>query len=145
MDQFTPVASLAGGAIIGVSAALLMYANGKLAGISGIAAGALMPDETQRRGWRAAFVAGLMVAGFFAMQLAPASMTVHQRPATAALVAAGLLVGFGTRIGNGCTSGHGVCGLSRLSTRSLLATLTFITAGIATVYLSRHLLPGVWS
>jgi uncharacterized membrane protein YedE/YeeE len=135
--HFTPWASLAGGALIGGAAAMLVLLNGRIAGISGIVGGLLTP----RRGeiaWRLAFVAGLFAA--------PLVMAILGKPAMpridagfAMLVAAGLLVGIGTSYGSGCTSGHGVCGLSRLSPRSLVATAAFMLAGIATVFIVRHL------
>jgi uncharacterized membrane protein YedE/YeeE len=136
-SAFTPWASLAGGALIGLAAALFVLANGRIAGVSGVLGGLLAP----RRGdatWRLAFVLGLVGA-----PLVYALVTALPLPridaGTGALVAAGLLVGVGTRGGSGCTSGHGVCGLSRLSPRSLVATLLFMGAGFATVFVLRHL------
>jgi uncharacterized membrane protein YedE/YeeE len=136
-NAFTPWASLAGGALIGLAAALFVLANGRIAGVSGVLGGLLAP----RRGdatWRLAFVLGLVGA-----PLVYALVTALPLPridaGTGALVAAGLLVGVGTRVGSGCTSGHGVCGLSRLSPRSLVATLLFMGAGFATVFVLRHL------
>ena len=136
--HFTPLAALAGGALIGVAAALLLLLNGRVAGISGIVAGLLAPVRGDIA-WRAAFVVGLLAAP-------SAWLLFSALPATridadyGALAAAGLLVGVGTRYGAGCTSGHGVCGLSRLSPRSAIATLVFMAAGFVTVYLARHLL-----
>ncbi len=142
MNNFTPIASAVGGALIGLSAAVLLLTNGKIAGVSGIA-GALVSKPAKRdRGWRVAFLAGLLLAGVVATLTTPARVTTLARP-TAVLIAAGLLVGFGTRIGNGCTSGHGVCGLSRLSVRSLFATVTFMTAAGLTVFISNHVLGGM--
>ena len=136
-NHFTPWASLAGGVLIGLAAAMLVLLNGRVAGISGIVGGLL----ALRRGeiaWRIAFVAGL-----FAAPLAMAFFGANPVPRIDAgfgmLVAAGLLVGVGTSYGSGCTSGHGVCGLSRLSPRSLAATAAFMLAGIVTVFLVRHL------
>ena len=136
-SHFTPWASLAGGALIGLAAAMLVLFNGRVAGISGILGGLLVP----RRGeiaWRFAFVAGLL--------LAPAAMVLFGKPPApridagfGLLAIAGLLVGVGTSYGSGCTSGHGVCGISRLSPRSLVATAAFMGAGIVTVFLARHL------
>ncbi len=134
--HFTPWASLAGGILIGVAAAMLVLLNGRIAGISSIVGGLLAP----RRGdvaWRVAFVAGLLAAPL-AMALYAQAPRIDAGVGT--LVAAGLLVGLGTSYGSGCTSGHGVCGLSRLSPRSLVATLAFMAAGMATVFLARHLL-----
>ncbi len=152
-NAFTPLTALAGGALIGLSAAMLILFNGRIAGISGVLGGLLRPRAGDV-GWRVAFVAGLLMAPLIwqLVVLLPASrwltvseyttvalITVRQIDASAALlVAAGLLVGIGTRYGAGCTSGHGVCGLSRLSLRSLAATLTFMAAGFATVYVMRH-------
>lgn len=136
--HFTPWSSLAGGALIGVAAAMLVLLNGRIAGISGIVGGLLRPrrDET---GWRLAFVAGLLVAPAVVLLLGgvPAPRI---DAGFGTLVAAGLLVGIGTSYGSGCTSGHGVCGVSRLSPRSLVATLAFMAAGMATVFLARHAL-----
>jgi uncharacterized protein len=129
-------AGIAGGALIGLGAALLMASIGRIAGISGIASGALEGARGDRA-WRIAFLAGMMVAGAAALQFVPAPARL-QTAATPLLLAAGFLVGFGTRLGNGCTSGHGVCGLGRLSRRSLAAVLTFMTCAIATTYLVRH-------
>ena len=137
LNHFTPWASLAGGVLIGLAAAMLVLLNGRVAGISGIVGGLLAP----RRGeiaWRLAFVAGL-----FAAPLAMTVFAVNPVPRIDAgfgmLVTAGLLVGIGTSYGSGCTSGHGVCGLSRLSPRSLAATAAFMLAGMATVFIARHL------
>jgi uncharacterized membrane protein YedE/YeeE len=135
--SFTPWSALIGGAIIGVAAALFALCNGRVAGVSGIVGG-LMRPALPDAWWRAAFVAGLVVApiayGTFAM-LPP--LTIDAGYPT--LVVAGLLVGVGTRYGSGCTSGHGVCGVSRLSPRSIVATLAFMAAGFATVFAARHL------
>lgn len=135
MHDFTPWSALAGGALIGLSASLLLVALGRVAGISGILAGVLMPVRGDFA-WRALFVAGLLLAGLLASALAPELVTASPR-SLAAVGAAGLLVGVGTRLGNGCTSGHGVCGLSRLSQRSLVATVTFIASGVVTVLATR--------
>jgi uncharacterized membrane protein YedE/YeeE len=131
MTDFTPWSALIGGALIGLSASLLLLATGQVAGISGIVAGMLTPRRGDL-GWRAAFVGGLLLAG------AIAAVTVPERLGDSPvslpwLAAAGLLVGAGTRLGGGCTSGHGVCGISRLSMRSLIATAVFVATGIATV------------
>jgi uncharacterized membrane protein YedE/YeeE len=136
-NAFTPWAALAGGALIGLAAALLVLLNGRIAGISGMLGGLLRPARGDVA-WRAAFVLGLVVA-----PLAWALFTALPRPridaGDAALVLAGLLVGIGTCYGAGCTSGHGVCGLSRLSPRSLAATGAFMGAGFATVFVLRHM------
>ncbi|KQW94037.1 YeeE/YedE [Massilia sp. Root418] len=137
-SQFTPYASLAGGVLIGLAAALLLLMNGRIAGISGIVGGLLRPVKGDVA-WRLAFVLGLAAAPAAYALFAP--MPAAQIDAgSGALVLAGLLVGVGTRYGAGCTSGHGVCGLSRLSPRSAAATATFMAAGFLTVYLLRHVL-----
>ncbi len=136
--HFTPWTSLAGGMLIGISAAIFILFNGRIAGISGILGGLLRPVRNDVL-WRAAFIAGLIIAPVAYGMLAPLP-AVQVDADTATLVAAGLLVGIGTRYGSGCTSGHGVCGVSRLSPRSLVATATFMAAGFATVYIVRHLL-----
>jgi len=141
VDHFTPLASLIGGMLIGLSASMLLLFNGKIAGISGIIAGILSPAKNDTL-WRIVFVAGLLVGGFLLRLLSPQTFVIGITRSWSALVVAGLLVGFGTRLGNGCTSGHGVCGLSRFSQRSLLATVTFIATGALTVYIINHLLGG---
>jgi uncharacterized membrane protein YedE/YeeE len=136
-SHFTPWASLAGGVLIGTAAAMLVLLNGRIAGISGIVGGLLTPRRSEIA-WRLAFVAGLFAAPLI-MLLLGQSVTPRIDAGFGLLVLAGLLVGIGTSYGSGCTSGHGVCGLSRLSLRSLIATATFMLAGIATVFLVRHL------
>ena len=140
MENFTPVPALAGGILVGLSTSMLLVLNGKVAGISGILGGLLRPAPGDAA-WRATFVAGLLIGGV-ALRLAyPAAFGESVAPlGTVAL--AGLLVGFGTRLGNGCTSGHGVCGNARLSVRSMVATGTFIVTGALSVYVTRHLLGG---
>ena len=138
--SFTPMASLVGGALIGLSAVLLMWAKGRVAGVSGIAARLFPPYEDGEFAGRLAFVAGLVAAPVL-VRLATGSLPSQTIEAgTAILVVGGLLTGFGSVWGSGCTSGHGVCGLSRLSPRSLVATVTFMAAGMATVFVMRHLL-----
>lgn len=139
MENFTPLASLFGGLLIGVSAAALLGLNGSIAGISGIVAGALRSQSGERL-WRVLFLAGLVTAGVVGALVSPASMDIAIHRTLAAFIFAGLLVGFGTRMGSGCTSGHGVCGISRGSMRSLVATVTFVAFGVATVYLVNHVL-----
>ena len=129
--------ALLGGALIGSGSALLLLTHGRIAGISGIAGG-LVQGATSDRAWRLAFLAGLLVAGGVAGRVLPAAIGAPVRT-LAAIVAAGLLVGFGTRLGNGCTSGHGVCGLSRLSVRSLVAVATFMTTGAITAMIAGRL------
>ncbi|HTL49516.1 MAG TPA: YeeE/YedE family protein [Steroidobacteraceae bacterium] len=130
------VASAAGGALIGLGAAFLMWSVGRIAGISGIASGALEGARGDRA-WRFAFLAGMMIAGAVALQFLPAPPRA-QTGSTPLLIVAGLLVGFGTRLGNGCTSGHGVCGLARLSKRSLVAVMTFMAAAFAAAFVMNH-------
>ena len=137
-NAFTPGSALAGGVLIGIAAAMFLLLNGRVAGISGILGGLLRPAPGDVA-WRAAFVLGLvgapLVYGLFT-----ALPVLRIDAQFGALVAAGLLVGVGTRYGSGCTSGHGVCGLSRLSPRSLVATAAFMGAGFLTVFITRHLL-----
>ena len=136
---FTPLASLLGGALIGASAVMLMAAKGRIAGVSGIAVRLLPPYADGELVGRLAFILGIVVAPLLVL-LATGSAPVPTIEAGAGmLLLAGLLVGFGSVWGNGCTSGHGVCGLSRLSMRSLVATLTFMATAMLTVFLTRHL------
>jgi uncharacterized membrane protein YedE/YeeE len=138
MDGFTPVGALAGGAMIGASAALFLLLNGRIAGISGILGGLLAPPSRET-GWRAAFVAGLVVAPLAYAGLGGSLPPVTVGASFPLLVLAGLLVGFGARLGAGCTSGHGVCGIGRGSPRSLAATGTFMAVAVLTVLVMRHL------
>src|SRR3954464_7552167 len=128
MAHFTPIASLVGGMLIGLSASLLLLCDGKIAGISGIVAGMLSPKKNDTW-WRIIFVIGLLTGGLLLALLAPQTLAIAITRSPAALILAGLLVGFGTRLANGCTSGHGVCGLSRGSKRSLIATAAFMATG----------------
>ena len=138
--HFTPWASLAGGVVLGVAAAIFILFNGRILGVSGILGG-LLPPRAGDAAWRIAFVLGMLAAPATFLLIAPAGLLTAPRIDAGywTIVAAGLLVGFGTRYGSGCTSGHGVCGLSRLSPRSLVATLAFMGAGFLTVFLIRHL------
>lgn len=131
MENFTPWSALAGGALIGLAASLLLLFNGRIAGISGILGGLLRPSQTELP-WRLSFLAGLMAAGLGLSFLLPESIAGPETRSLAAVAVAGLVVGFGVRMGNGCTSGHGVCGLSRFSVRSLVATGTFMATGAGT-------------
>lgn len=138
--NFTPWSALAGGILLGLASAAFILLNGRVLGISGILGGLLIPRRGDA-GWRVAFLLGLLAAPFVLSLAAPGLLRAPTIDAgTLSLVAAGLLVGFGTRYGSGCTSGHGVCGLSRLSPRSLVATLAFMAAGFATVFVIRHLI-----
>lgn len=132
------IRGLLGGILIGVAALLLLWSIGRIAGISGIASGAIEGPRGDRA-WRIAFIAGMMLAGALALQWLPEPSRA-QTGSTPLLVSAGLLVGFGTRLGNGCTSGHGVCGLGRLSGRSLVAVLVFMACAIATTFVARHVI-----
>lgn len=135
-QHFTPWASLAGGVLVGLATTLLLLANGRVAGVSGILGGLLRPVHGDMR-WRGAFLLGLFVAplAWLSFGAMPPAQIDH---APGLLAIAGLLVGAGTRFGNGCTSGHGVCGIARWSPRSRLATLCFMLAGFATVFVTRH-------
>ncbi|MCX2863333.1 YeeE/YedE family protein [Paucibacter sp. PLA-PC-4] len=139
--NFTPWASLSGGILLGVASALFILVNGRVLGISGILGG-LLPPKSGDAGWRVSFLLGILAAPLLWGLLAPAGFARAPRidAGFATIVAAGLLVGLGTRYGSGCTSGHGVCGLSRLSPRSLVATLAFMGAGFAMVFVVRHVL-----
>jgi uncharacterized membrane protein YedE/YeeE len=139
MTAFDPLTALVGGALIGLAAALLMLSIGRIAGISGIFAGCIAFVGGDR-GWRAAFVAGLVAAPLLSM-LAGYRIAMPEMPASwAVIVIAGLLVGVGTRIGGGCTSGHGVCGLARLSARSVAATVIFMVTAAIVVAVTRHVI-----
>jgi uncharacterized membrane protein YedE/YeeE len=140
MHDFTPLQALAGGTMIGLAAASLWIANGRVAGISGILGGALAGAAADHA-WRLAFLGGLLGAPLiYAAAAGPALQIIEAGPAR--LVTAGLLVGIGTRLGNGCTSGHGVCGVARLSHRSIAATGIFMMAAMATVFAMRHIAHG---
>jgi uncharacterized protein len=141
MHDFTPWSALMGGALIGLGATVLLVASGRIAGVSGIMAGLLTPRRGDI-GWRAAFLLGLLIAGGVAAWLAPERLGSSPR-GSLLLVLAGLLVGTGTRLGGGCTSGHGVCGISRLSSRSIVATALFVATGIAVASALRWLGVGV--
>lgn len=138
--DFTPVASLLGGALIGASAVMLMAAKGRIAGVSGITVRLLPPYADAELAGRLALILGIIVAPLVVLLATGTAPVPTIEAGPALLVLAGLLVGFGSVWGNGCTSGHGVCGLSRLSVRSLVATLTFMATAVATVFLTRHLL-----
>ncbi len=139
ITAFTPIASLAGGALIGLSAVMLMALTGRIAGVSGIAARLLPPYADGEFAGRLAFVAGLVAAPVVVL-VATGRLPAQTIQANGVIVVlAGFLVGFGSVWGQGCTSGHGVCGLSRLSIRSLVATVTFMATGLATVFVARHL------
>jgi uncharacterized membrane protein YedE/YeeE len=141
MANFTPISAAIGGALIGLAAVLLMAFTGRIAGIAGITGG-LLSARTDDRAWRLAFLAGLIAAPLAAALLGHA-VAVPKMPGSFVTIAvAGLLVGFGTRLGNGCTSGHGICGIARLSPRSIAATVVFMAAAIIVVALTRHVFGG---
>ena len=139
MDGFTPYSSVAGGAMIGAAAALLWYGAGRIMGVSGIVGG-LATARGSDIGWRLCFLAGLLAAPLLLSTVAGIDRSPSLQAAPMLLIAAGLLVGYGTRLGSGCTSGHGVCGLARLSPRSLMATGLFMASGAAVVFVARHLM-----
>ncbi|WIY53704.1 YeeE/YedE thiosulfate transporter family protein [Devosia sp. YIM 151766] len=142
MTEFTPLLSLAGGSLIGFAAVLLMAFHGRIAGMTGILSG-LVPPFSHDWGWRAAFLLGAVAAP--ALIVAATGFAIPFDSATPApwLVVGGLIVGIGVYFGSGCTSGHGVCGMARLSPRSIIATLTFMASTVATVFVIRHLLGGL--
>jgi uncharacterized membrane protein YedE/YeeE len=139
LEYFTPVSALLGGALIGLSVTLLLLFNGRIAGISGILNGVFILPRDEKT-WRILFLLGLILGAALFNQLMPNFFSLRQNYPFWLLVSGGLLVGFGTRMGSGCTSGHGICGIARLSIRSILATLTFMASGIFTVFIIRHVL-----
>jgi uncharacterized membrane protein YedE/YeeE len=141
MANFTPISAAIGGALIGLSAVLLMLFTGRIAGVSGIFDGLINP-QTSDRAWRAAFVAGLITAPLTAMLVGYAVPTPQMPGSYVTTVVSGLLVGFGSRLGSGCTSGHGICGIARLSPRSIAATGVFMVAAIVVVALTHHVFGG---
>lgn len=138
MENFTPYSAFAGGLLIGLAALVLMLGYGRIAGISGIVGGLFAPRAGEVA-WRAAFMIGLLGGAAVAAAVTDVS-ALRERPALVVIAMAGLLVGYGTRLGSGCTSGHGVCGIARLSPRSLAATAIFMAGGAAAVFVTRHLL-----
>ncbi len=140
MHNLTPLSGLFGGTLIGLAAVLLMLTTGRIAGVSGIAGGMLSSGSDKT--WRIAFIAGLIVAGLIVPLLGGHAVARPAAPSLVLFAVAGLLVGFGSRMGNGCTSGHGVCGFARLSARSIVATLVFMAVAVATVAIVRHGLGG---
>lgn len=138
MENFTPVSATIGGVLIGLSAVLLMALNGRIAGISGVFSGTVFAEQGDRQ-WRIAFVVGLVAAPLL-YALVRGWPDFYITPNWVLIVAGGLLVGFGTRLGSGCTSGHGICGLSRLSSRSMVAVAAFMAAGVVTVAVMRAVL-----
>ena len=139
MENFTPVSGLIGGLLIGLAAALLLLLNGRISGISGIVGGMLATKRSDA-GWRVVFVAGLLLGAFIYMLATGGAIPVRVQASLPVLVVAGLLVGFGTRLGSGCTSGHGLCGIARLSRRSIVASAVFFGVAMLTVFLTHHAL-----
>lgn len=139
---FTPFASLSGGVLIGIAAVLLMMVHGRIAGATGILAGVLLPSSLADWSWRAAMIVGMVTAPAVTYWVAGDMPAIDVPVSTIALVAGGLIVGVGVTLGSGCTSGHGVCGMARLSPRSIVATLTFMVTTFATVYVVRHVIGG---
>ncbi len=140
MENFTPYSALFGGILIGLSASMLMLLNGRIAGISGIVKGLIKPSSASEINWRIAFIVGLIFGGFAYSLIFPVEIKPPEGINTLTLIIGGLIVGIGTAMGNGCTSGHGVCGVARFSIRSIIATATFLSTGILTVYIIRHVL-----
>jgi len=136
---FTPLSGFLGGLLIGLAAVTLLIANGRIAGVSGIIGGLLRPAHGDA-GWRILFVTGLWLGALCFAAIGGGLFPVEVKTSLRVIVVAGLLVGIGTRMGSGCTSGHGVCGIARFSRRSLVATAVFMAAGVATVFVTRHLL-----
>ena len=141
MDNFTPFSALAGGSLIGLAAALLLLINGRIAGVSGILGG-VVGARVGEGAWRVAFIVGLVLSPIVYAASGVTLARISIDHSFGALIIAGLLVGFGTRLGSGCTSGHGVCGLGRGSRRSLVATAVFIGTAILIVFISRHVIGG---
>ena len=138
MENFTPYSALIGGALIGLSAALLLFLNGRIAGISGIVGKALFPEQRGDVSWRMYFLVGLLLGPLVSRLIDGNAVLFRIETSLPVLVIAGLLVGYGTSLGGGCTSGHGICGLARLSPRSALATVVFMVVAGMTVYIVRH-------
>lgn len=137
MENFTPVSALIGGGLIGLAAAMLLIVNGRIAGVSGVVGDLLRPAGGDS-GWRIAFLSGLIAGPLIYQLVAGQMLAVTIDAQLPVLIVAGFLVGFGTNLGSGCTSGHGVCGIARFSPRSLTATVVFMLAGALTVYIARH-------
>lgn len=142
MEGFTPVLSTIGGILIGLAAIALLYFNGRIAGMSGIVSGVLRPTENDTL-WRVIFVAGLLAGALLIRWFHPEAMAIDIDVSNAAVLLGGFLVGLGTRIGNGCTSGHGVCGVGRLAPRGIIASAVFFFTAVATTYIVRHVIGGL--
>jgi uncharacterized membrane protein YedE/YeeE len=141
MENFTPISSLVGGVLIGLSAAALLFFNGKILGVSGIFGGLLHAKHGDTL-WRVVFMAGLLFGGLLLGFIAPQTIEANINMPIGMVIIAGLLVGVGARLGNGCTSGHGICGVGRMAPRSLVATIVFLSSGIVTAVLCSGLIKG---
>jgi hypothetical protein len=137
MENFTPVSGLVGGLLLGLAATMLLLLNGRISGISSIVGGLLAPKNSEV-GWRVVFLVGLLFGAFGYVLATGGALPVEMQASMPILIVAGLLVGFGTRLGSGCTSGHGLCGISRLSKRSIIASAVFFGVAMLTVFLTRH-------
>mgnify|MGYP000718713414 FL=1 len=142
MENFTPISALLGGALIGVSVSLLLLLNGRMAGISGIMNGVFSAPKKEEI-WRALFLIGLVIGAALFQFLTQGSLNVRENYPLWLIIIGGFLVGFGTRLGSGCTSGHGICGIANFSMRSISATLTFMASGMLTVFVLKHLVGAV--
>ncbi|MGI9483773.1 MAG: YeeE/YedE family protein [Hyphomicrobiales bacterium] len=142
MANFTPLSATAGGILIGIAVLVLMGLNGRLAGVSGIVGGLLPPGSAEDKGWRVAFIAGLAGAPFLYIAFTSGEIVQSVSENLPLMMAAGLLVGFGSALGTGCTSGHGVCGMARISKRGIIATCTFMATAAITVFVIRHMIGG---
>ncbi len=140
MTEFTPVASLVGGALIGLAAVLLMLSLGRIMGATGVLSGAIFPSAEGDRGWRWALLAGMLTGPWLFRLITGALPTIQVPMSSLMIVVGGVIVGIGVTVGSGCTSGHGVCGLARLSSRSLVAVVAFMFSTVVTVYIVRHVL-----
>ncbi|NKB78158.1 MAG: YeeE/YedE family protein [Gammaproteobacteria bacterium] len=140
MTTFSPIQSLFGGALIGLSVVMLMAFLGRIAGSSGIIGSLLPPNPVSEKGWRIAFLAGLTISAFLLVNVTGYSPTIQNVTTEPFLIAGGIIVGVGVTLSSGCTSGHGICGLARLSPRSIAATLTFMASTAATVFIVKHLI-----
>lgn len=141
MTEFTPISGLLGGLMIGAASVLMLWGSGRITGISGIFGGLLAPAQSDFA-WRTAFIAGLLIAGLLWPALSDSRLPIELQASWPTMLVAGLLVGFGTRLGSGCTSGHGVCGIGRRSPRSVVATVVFLLSAMIATYIVRHVAGG---
>lgn len=142
MTEFTPLLSLIGGLVVGCAAVFLMASHGRIAGVTGIVSSLIFPGHAGDRSWRAAFIAGMICSPLILLLATGTMPEITVLSSTPMLILGGLLIGFGASMGSGCTSGHGVCGMARLSKRSIAATVTFMAAGFLTVFIMRHWIGG---